>query len=84
MEPYSKMKMRIKSVAKKDAQVQTLNLKHPSEIRLPSYSAYEPSLVHRGKSIDNGHFKAENEELRAKNKRYLERIDELTLEKEKM
>lgn len=63
MEPYSKMKMRIKSVAKKDAQVQTLNLKHPSEIRLPSYSAYEPSLVNKAcfaKSVDNGQLKTEN------------------------
>ena len=87
MEPYSKMKLRAKSVPKKDAQVQTLNLKHPSEIRLPSYSAYESLFINKPtfvQSIETNQHKAENEALKLKNKRHLEKIDELTLEKERM
>ena len=62
-------------------------MKYPSEIRLPSYSAFQPTLLSKVNSTTNiyaNKYKMENETLKGQNKRYMEEIEKLRIENEKL
>ena len=78
------MKAKIPPIQKMDASTQTVKLKNPSDIRLPSYSAFYTETMYKvdTKNYENlfaNKYKMEVERLRLENKKILKDIEKLSI-----